>query len=66
MHFIGLGPFAQHYEMMRLEMDGVEHQKHFNLPAENMGFTKFLAVTHRQNMLLPPRAHRSMPLAEML
>jgi hypothetical protein len=65
-HFVGFGPSAQHYEKMRLEMDGVEHQRRFDMPDENLGFTGFLVTTHRQNMLLPPRAHRSFPLAEMI
>jgi len=65
-HFIGFGPSGQHFEKMRLEMDGVEHQQRYNLPDENMGFTKFLVTTHRQNLLLPPRAHRSFPLAELI
>ena len=33
---------------------------------EDLGFTKMLITTHRQNYLLPPRAHRSFPLAELL
>ena len=65
-HFLGFGPSTQHYEKMRLEMDGVEHQERFDLPDENVGFTSVLINTHRQNFLLPPRAHRAMPLAEML
>jgi hypothetical protein len=65
-HFVGFGPSAQHFEKMRLEMDGVEHQRRYNMPDENLGFTKFLVTTHRQNMLLPPRAHRSFPLAELI
>jgi hypothetical protein len=65
-HFVGYGPSSQYYEKLRLEMDGVDHQKRYNLPDENMGFTKFLVTTHRQNMLLPPRAHRSFPLAELI
>jgi hypothetical protein len=65
-HFIGFGPSAQHYEKLRLEMDGVEHQKRYGMPDENLGFTGFLVTTHRQNLLLPPRAHRSFPLAEMI
>jgi hypothetical protein len=65
-HFIGLGPSAQHYEKMRLEMDSADLQQRYNLPDENVGFTKFLTTTHRQNFLLPPRAHRSFPLAEFL
>jgi hypothetical protein len=65
-HFIGFGPSAQHFEKMRLEMDSVDLQQRYNLPDENVGFTKFLVTTHRQNFLLPPRAHRSFPLAEFL
>jgi hypothetical protein len=65
-HFVGFGPSAQYFERMRLEMDGVEHQKRYDMPDENLGFTKFLVTTHRQNMLLPPRAHRSFPLTELL
>jgi hypothetical protein len=64
-HFVGFGPSAQHYQKVREEMDGVWHQKKFDLPDENTGFTKFLATTHRQNYLLPPRAHRAFPLAEL-
>ena len=64
-HFVGFGPSAQHYEKLRLEMDGVEHQQKYGLPEENLGFTKFLVTTHRQNLLLPPRAHRAFPLAEL-
>jgi hypothetical protein len=65
-HFVGFGPSAQHFEKVRLEMDGVEHQQRFGLPEENLGFTKFLVTTHRQNLLLPPRAHRAFPLAELI
>jgi hypothetical protein len=65
-HFIGFSPSAQHFEKVRLEMDGVEHQQRYDLPEQNLGFTKFLVTTHRQNMMLPPRAHRSFPLAELI
>jgi hypothetical protein len=30
------------------------------------GFNQFLHTTHRQNFLVPPRAHWSFPLAEYL
>lgn len=65
-HFIGFAPSAQLFEKIRKEMDGVDLQKKYNLPNENMGFTKFLVTTHRQNYLEPPRSHRSFPLAEMI
>lgn len=63
-HFIGFAPSGQLFEKIRKEMDGVELQKKYNLPAENTGFTKFLVTTHRQNYLEPSRARRSFPLAE--
>ncbi len=65
-HFIGFGPSSQHFELMRREMDSVDLQQRYGLADENVGFTKFLHTTHRQNYLLPPRAHRSFPLAELV
>jgi hypothetical protein len=35
-------------------------------PRTQAGFNQFLHTTHRQNFLVPPRAHRSFPLAEYL
>ncbi|WP_019873458.1 DUF7405 family protein [Sporichthya polymorpha] len=65
-HFVGLGPCSQHYELMRREMDSPDLKERHGLPDENLGFTDVLTTTHRQNYLLPPRAHRSFPLAEVL
>jgi hypothetical protein len=65
-HFIGIGPSAQHFELMRREMDSPDLAEKHRLPDENVGFTDFLVTTHRQNYCLPPRAHRSFPLAELL
>jgi hypothetical protein len=65
-HFVGMGPSAQHYELMRREMDSPGLAEEHGLPDENVGFTDFLVNTHRQNYCLPPRAHRSFPLAELL
>jgi len=64
-HFVGMAPSSQFFEQVRREMDSVEIQQRYGLADENIGFTKFLATTHRQNFLLPPRAHRSFPLAEL-
>ena len=64
-HFVGMAPSAQLFERVRREMDSVELQQKYGLADENVGFTKFLVTTHRQNFLLPPRAHRSFPLAEL-
>jgi hypothetical protein len=65
-HFVGFGPSAQHYEKMRLQMDSQDLKARHHLADEDLGFTKMLLTTHRQNYLLPPRAHRSFPLAELL
>jgi hypothetical protein len=66
LHFVGFGPSSQHYEQMRLLMDGVDLQQRYDLKDENVGLAAFLVTTHRQNFLLPPRAHRSLPLAELI
>ena len=31
----------------------------------SQGFNSILSTTHRQNFLVPPRRHRSFPLAEV-
>jgi len=33
--------------------------------SREQGFNAVLRTTHRQNFLVPPRAHRSFPLAEL-
>ncbi|MGH9072280.1 MAG: DUF7405 family protein, partial [Acidimicrobiales bacterium] len=65
-HFIGMGPSAQQFHLMRTEMDSPGLAEKHHLPDENVGFTDFLVNTHRQNYCLPPRQHRSFPLAELL
>jgi hypothetical protein len=65
-HFVGMGPSAQHYEAMRREMDSQDLKMRYGLADQDLGFTDVLTTTHRQNYLLPPRAHRSFPLAEVL
>jgi len=65
-HFVGFGPSSQHYERMRREMDSQDLKARHDLADDNLGFTKMLITTHRQNYLLPPRAHRAFPLAELL
>jgi hypothetical protein len=65
-HFIGCGPSSQHFEEMRREMDSQDLKERYNLADEDLGFTEMLTTTHRQNYLLPPRAHRSFPLVELL
>ena len=52
--------------MMRLLMDSADLQRRYDLPDSNVALGGFTTTTHRQNFLLPPRAHRSMPLAELM
>ncbi len=66
LHFVGFGPSSQHYQVMRLLMDSADLQQRYDLPDSNVALAGFTTTTHRQNLLLPPRAHRSMPLAELM
>lgn len=65
-HFVGFGPSAQHFELMRTEMDSPDLKAEHHLPDDNIGFTGVLETSHRQNYLLPPRVHRAFPLAELI
>jgi hypothetical protein len=47
--------------------DGVTHAPNgANLSDAQIGINSAMHATHRQNYLVPPRAHRSFPLAELL
>jgi hypothetical protein len=65
-HFVGQTASSQLFQKVRIEMDGGEVEKQYNLAPDDVGFTSMLTTTHRQNFLEPPRAHRSFPLAELL
>jgi len=67
LHFVVFNPSSDDFERNRLAMDGV-------LPGGTLpmiersraqGFNSILTTTHRQNFLVPPRRHRSFPLAEL-
>jgi hypothetical protein len=68
-HFVVFNPTSDDFHRNRLAMDG-------HLPdgtvlkmdqrSEGQGFNAVLRTTHRQNFLVPPRAHRALPLAELL
>ncbi len=68
LHFLMFQPTIEFFNNVRLAMDG-----HF--PGETLsvsphsthaGINSVLQTTHRQNYLVPPRRHRSFPLAEFL
>jgi hypothetical protein len=48
-------------------MDGVLPGARIPLVAgsRGQGFNAVLTTTHRQNFVVPPRSHRSFPLAEL-
>jgi hypothetical protein len=67
-HFVVFNPTSDDFHRNRLAMDGVlPDGTRLPLPARarGQGFNSVLRTTHRQNFLVPPRAHRSFPLAEL-
>jgi hypothetical protein len=68
LHFIIFQPTIATFNRIRLAMDG--HYSDQTLPiaprSPHAGINSVLFTTHRQNYLVPPRRHRSFPLAEFL
>jgi hypothetical protein len=69
MHFVIFQPTIGNFIRTRLAMDG--HYPDGTVlslspRSHNAGFNSILFTTHRQNYLVPPRSHRSFPLAEFL
>jgi hypothetical protein len=67
-HFVVFNPSGDDFERNRLAMDGVlPGGTTLKVPPRNraQGFNSVLTTTHRQNFLVPPRRHRSFPLAEL-
>ena len=68
-HFVVFHPTSDDFERTRRAMDGVfTAGTRVPLPHGDpgQGINSVLATTHRQNFLVPPRAHRSFPLSELL
>jgi hypothetical protein len=67
-HFVVFNPTSDDFERMRNAMDGVfPGGARLKIPPRDagQGFNSVLETTHRQNFLVPPRRHRSFPLAEV-
>ena len=67
-HFVVFNPSSDDFHRVRLAMDGVMPDGtvlEFAPRAEGQGFNSVLRTSRRQNFLVPPRAHRSFPLAEL-
>lgn len=68
LHFVSFTATASIFERVRRAMDGrYPDGKGTGLDPhdERLGMNSVLRTTHRQNFLVPPRAHRSFPLAEL-
>jgi hypothetical protein len=68
-HFVVFHPTSDDFHRSRLAMDGVMPdgtKLRFAPRARGQGINSVLRTTHRQNFLVPPRRHRSFPLAELL
>jgi hypothetical protein len=67
-HFVVFNPTSDDFNRNRLAMDGVLPDG-TRLPlapgSRAQGLNSVLHTTHRQNFLVPPRRHRSFPLAEL-
>jgi len=69
LHFVVFNPTSDDFHRNRLAMDGVlpdGTKLPFDPKDRGQGFNSVLTTTHRQNYLVPPRLHRSFPLAEYL
>jgi hypothetical protein len=69
LHFISFNPSSDDFRRNRLAMDGFLPDG-TRLPvrarSRAQGLNSVLRTSHRQNFLVPPRSHRSFPLAELL
>lgn len=65
LHFVVFVPASASFHAARNAMDGKLAGAALGTPRGN-GINEFLSTTHRQNFLVPPRAHRSFPMAELL
>jgi hypothetical protein len=70
LHFAVFVPASRLFHTARLAMDGANPD---GTPAlrntiddAHNGINQYMKATHRQNYLVPPRAHRSFPLVELL
>jgi hypothetical protein len=66
-HFVVFNPTGDDFRRNRRAMDGVlpGGKIPFEPRAREQGFNSVLSTTHRQNFIVPPRRHRSFPLAEV-
>jgi hypothetical protein len=71
LHFVAFVPASNKFHVARLAMDGVlpdgtNLESKYGVAPGSAGINAALQTSHRQNYLIPPRAHRSFPLVELL
>ena len=68
LHFLMFQPTIEIFNSVRLAMDAHFPGAKPSVPSRSRhaGINSVLHTTHRQNYLVPPRRHRSFPLAEFL
>ncbi|GLX02294.1 hypothetical protein [Microtetraspora sp. NBRC 16547] len=69
LHFLLFAPTTETFNRVRLAMDGEfpsGRRASFSSRSSSAGLNSVVHTTHRQNFLIPPRSHRSFPLAEFL
>jgi hypothetical protein len=68
LHFLMFQPTIGIFNSVRLAMDGHFPDETLSVSphSAHAGINSVLQTTHRQNYLVPPRRHRSFPLAEFL
>lgn len=67
-HFVVFNPTSDDFRRIRLAMDAIlpnGSRLKFEARSIGQGLNSVLRTTHRQNFLVPPRAHRSFPLSEL-
>jgi len=65
-HFLAYVPTSFYFQSLREAMDGPGRSGAPARPWEAFVQAAGISASHRQNFLIPPRAHRSFPLAELL
>jgi hypothetical protein len=65
LEFLVFVPTADFFQTMRRNQAAQDLQKQFGVDPDDNGFERFITATRRQNLLVPPRRHRSFPLIEL-
>ncbi len=67
LHFVVFVPTSGRFHLARRAMDGIlPDGTDLKIATKDNGINGMLRTTHRQNFLVPPRSHRSFPMAELL